>query len=63
MLEAALDPMHFEMWQPREGADFFVSITRFNLHNSYPEAELLHVVERQGVPLCFVYSFKEQPQR
>ena len=57
MLKEALDPERFEMWQPREGADFFVSVTRFNMHNSYPEAELLHIVERQGVPLCFIYSF------
>jgi hypothetical protein len=57
MLEAALDPDRFEMWKPREDADFFVSITRFNLHSSYPEAKLLHVVEREGVPLCFLYTF------
>ncbi|NBB80867.1 MAG: hypothetical protein GVY36_15695 [Verrucomicrobia bacterium] len=55
MLEEFLDPQRFEMSQSRVGADFFVSVTRFNLHNSYPEAELLHAVERQGVPLCFIY--------
>lgn len=60
MLSEALDPKRFEMWQPKEGADFFVSVTRFNLHTSYPEAKLLHVVERQGVPLCFIYSFIEE---
>lgn len=59
MLKEALNPERFEMWQPREGADFFVSVTRFNLHASYPEAKLLHVVERQGVPLCFIYSFQD----
>ena len=58
MLQEALDPNRFEMWQSREGADFFVSITRFNLHSSYPEAEATTCVERQGVPLCFIYSFK-----
>ena len=56
MLEDALDPERFEMWKPREGADFFVSVTRFNLHASYSEAKLLHVVERRGVPLCFIYE-------
>jgi hypothetical protein len=61
MLKEALDPEHFKMWQPREGADFFVSITRFNMHLSYPEATLLHVVEREGVPLCFVYAFEGSP--
>jgi len=62
MMKEALSPRRFEMWQPREGADFFVSVTRFNLHNSYPEAELLHVVDRQGVPLCFIFHFpKELP--
>ena len=59
MLQEALDPRRFEMWQPREGADFFVSVTRFNLHASYPEAKLLHVVERQRAPLCFIYIFDE----
>jgi len=63
MLKEALDPNRFEMWQPREGADFFVSITRFNLHSSYPEAKLLHVVERQGVPLCFIYSFNSKASK
>ena len=60
MLQEALNPDRFEMWQAREGADFYVSITRFNLHASYPEAELLHVVERQGVPLCFIYKFNDE---
>lgn len=63
MLKEVLDPDRFEIWQPREGADFFVSITRFNLHSSYPEAKLLHVVERQGVPLCFIYSFSDEAFR
>ena len=63
MLQEALDPNRFEMWQSREGADFFVSITRFNLHSSYPEAELLHIVERQGVPLCFIYSFNSKASK
>lgn len=60
MLKEALDPNRLEVWQPREGADFFVSVTRFNLHQSYPEATLLHVVERQGVPLCFIFSLSER---
>ncbi|WP_308947992.1 ArnT family glycosyltransferase [Thalassobacterium maritimum] len=59
MLEEALDSERFEMSQSREGADFFVSVTRFNLHVSYPEAQLLHTVERQGVPLCFIYRFSQ----
>lgn len=60
MLGAHLDPDRFELTPAREGADFFVSSTRFNLHTSYPEAQLLHVVECQGVPLCFVYSFEKK---
>jgi hypothetical protein len=60
MLKEALDPDRFEMSQQREGADFYVSFTRFNFHNSYPEAKLLHVVERQGAPLCFIYAFPER---
>ena len=60
MLKEALDPERFEMTPEREGADFFVSVTRFNLHVSYPEAELIHVVERRGVPLCFIFQL-DQP--
>ncbi|PXA05557.1 hypothetical protein DDZ13_01405 [Coraliomargarita sinensis] len=59
MLKEALNPERFEMWEPREGADFFVSVTRFNLHTSYPEAEILHVVQRHGVPLCFVFKMPD----
>lgn len=59
MLKESLNPDRFEMWQPRENADFFVSVTRFNLHTSYPEAQLLHVVQREGVPLCLIYSFSD----
>lgn len=59
MIKEALDPNRLEVWQPREGADFFVSVTRFNLHTSYPEATLIHTVERQGVPLCFIFMFSD----
>lgn len=61
MLQEALDPDRFELWQPREGADFFVSVTRFNVHTSYPNARLIHVVERRGVPLCFIFDFNQEP--
>lgn len=57
MLQEALNPMRFKMTPDPNGADFFVSVTRFNLHSSYPHAELIHVVERKGVPLCFIYRF------
>lgn len=60
MLKEALNPDRFELWQPREGADFFVSVTRFNLHTSYPNATLIHAVERQGVPLCYIFSFPKE---
>lgn len=59
MLKEHLDPDRFEMRKEREGADFYVSFTRFNLHTSYPDARLLHVVERNGVPLCFVFKLPE----
>jgi len=55
MLKEHLNEQRFELTPERAGADFFVSITRFNLHTSYPDAELLHIVERQGVPLCLVF--------
>ena len=60
MLGEHLDPARFELTREREGADFYVSFTRYNLHNSYPDVRLLHVVERQGVPLCYVYAFEEE---
>ncbi|CAA6691132.1 MULTISPECIES: glycosyltransferase family 39 protein [unclassified Lentimonas] len=60
MLQEHLNPERFEMSKERDGADFFVSVTRFNLHQAYPEAEVLHVVERQGVPLCFVFKLSDQ---
>lgn len=56
MLKEHLNEQRFELTPERTGADFFVSITRFNLYASYPDAEVLHVVERQGVPLCFVFE-------
>ena len=56
MLKEALNPNRFEMTPDPIGADFFVSVTRFNLHTSYPDAKLLHVVQRQGVPLCYVFQ-------
>ncbi len=59
MLGEHLDSKRFEITPERQGADFFVSTTRFNLHTSYPEAQLLHVVECQGVPLCFVFRFPD----
>lgn len=62
MLEEHLNPEHFVMSKERDGADFFVSVTRFNLHTSYPEAELLHVVQRQGVPLCFVFKLSNRSE-
>jgi hypothetical protein len=62
MLEEHLNPEHFVMSKERDGADFFVSVTRFNLHASYPEAELLHVVQRQGVPLCFVFKLSNRSE-
>jgi hypothetical protein len=61
MLQEALNPDRFELWKPREGADFFVSVTRFNVHTSYPDARLIHVVQRSGVPLCFIFDFNQEP--
>jgi hypothetical protein len=60
MLQEHLNPERFVMSKERDGADFFVSVTRFNLHASYSDAELLHVVQRQGVPLCFVYLLSSE---
>ncbi|TVP77889.1 MAG: hypothetical protein EA353_09470 [Puniceicoccaceae bacterium] len=59
MLQEHLNSSRFEVTAEPEGADFFVSMTRFNFHNSYPEADLLHAVERKGIPLCFIFSLAE----
>lgn len=39
-------------------ADFYVAITRYDYHTRYPQAVLLHVVEREGIPLCFISQFR-----
>lgn len=57
MLKEHLDSERFRMSKAREGADFFVAITRMNVHTSYPDAELLFTVERDGIPLCFIFKF------
>ncbi len=62
MLKEHLDPDRFTLIPHREGADFFVAITRFGFFDDYPDAVLLHVVQRQGVPLCFVFSLPATPE-
>jgi hypothetical protein len=56
MLKEHLDPMRFRLSPEAAGSDYFVAVTRFGFYDDYPEAQLLHVVERQGVPLCFVFA-------
>lgn len=60
MLKEALNSERFELTPEAEGADFFVAITRFGFFDDYPQAELLHVVERQGVPLCFIFALSDE---
>ncbi|MGZ0708185.1 ArnT family glycosyltransferase [Coraliomargarita sp. W4R53] len=60
MLLEHVDPDKFELVPEPEGADFFVAITRFGFYDDYPDAELLHVVERQGVPLCFIFALSDE---
>jgi hypothetical protein len=60
MLKEHLDPARFELTPVPEGADFFVAVTRFGFFMKYPEAQLLHVVERQGVPLCFIFAMPQE---
>lgn len=55
MLEEFLDD-RFEIVFDASQANFYVAITRFNLHEELPGLALLHVVERQGVPLCFIFA-------
>jgi hypothetical protein len=57
MLEPFLSE-RFIMTSNVNDADFYVAITRYNFHERYPNAAPLYVVERQGVPLCFVAQFR-----
>lgn len=59
MLKEHLDPERFKLSPEPEGADFFVAITRFGFFDDYPDAKLIHVVERQGVPLCFIFALSD----
>jgi hypothetical protein len=60
MLLEHIDPQRFTLTPEAAGADFFVAITRFGFFDDYPDAELLHVVERQGVPLCFIFALSDE---
>ncbi len=60
MLLEHVDPQRFELTPDAQGADFFVAITRFGFYDDYPQAKLLHVVERQGVPLCFIFALSDE---
>jgi hypothetical protein len=59
MLEPFLDA-RFGYTQDPAQADFYVAMTRYDFHLRYPGVELLHVVERQGVPLCLVFRMPEE---
>ena len=59
MLAEFLDD-RFSLTRSRVGADFYVAFTRYNFHAAYADATLFHVVERQGVPLCFIFELPEQ---
>ena len=63
MLKEHVDPDRFELTPKAESADFFVAITRFGFFDDYPQAELLHVVERQGVPLCFIFALSDEMKK
>lgn len=57
MLEETLDEA-FKVTEDAEEAHLFISITRMNLHRSFPEAELLHAVTKKEVPLNFIFQLK-----
>jgi hypothetical protein len=57
MLEPFLSE-RFTMTTHADDADFYVAITRYDFHTRYPHAAPLYVVERQGVPLCFISQFR-----
>jgi hypothetical protein len=48
-------PIH---WTPLAEADYFISSTRWNENLQAGDHPLLHVVSREGVPLCCVYQMK-----
>jgi hypothetical protein len=45
-------------WDLLDKADYFVSFTRWNDHLMAGDRSPVHVVERDGVPLCFVYKMR-----
>ncbi len=59
MLRAALDEDRFNVSLSPKGADFYVAITRMNFHARYPQLPILHVVQRDGVPLCYIFGMSE----
>jgi hypothetical protein len=45
-------------WTELEDADYFLSFTRWNEHLMAGDRVPIHVVERDGVPLCFIYKMR-----
>ncbi len=45
-------------WDLLDKADYFVSFTRWNEHLLAGDRKPIHVVARDGVPLCYVYKMR-----
>ncbi|MEM7789894.1 MAG: glycosyltransferase family 39 protein [Verrucomicrobiota bacterium] len=59
MLDTYLNK-RFEITHKIEEGDFAVAITRMNFHKPLMQfAEILHVVERRNVPLCYIFKIPD----
>lgn len=56
LLEEFLDARFEVSRGAPEGADFAVAMTRCLFYRHYPDAKVVHLVHRQGVPLCYVFA-------
>jgi hypothetical protein len=54
---AFLGDQHVE-WVPLEEADYFLSFTRWKEHLMAGDRMPVHVIERDGVPLCLIYKMQ-----
>jgi hypothetical protein len=45
-------------WDTLDKADYFISFTRWNEHLLAGDRNPVHVVERDGVPLCYVFKMR-----
>jgi hypothetical protein len=45
-------------WTERPDADYYITTTRGAKQLTAPPEKIVHIVEREGVPLCYVFRLK-----